>query len=123
MPRKYSPNLLADIRSALSEAPPPENPEEITARKIVEEMFEDITELRDEGHTFESIAEVLGNVGVQLSASTLAGYYRDEIKARKSRARKAKKAMQANQQTVPLSNNKVDVIAVTLEDDEDDDIQ
>ena len=58
-------------------------PEEITGRKIVEEMFDDITELKDQGHTFESISEILKTVNVELSTSTLAGYYRDEIKERK----------------------------------------
>ena len=131
MPQKYSPNLLKDIRLAFKDAPPPKTPEEITGRKIVEEMFDDITVLRDQGHTFESISEILKTVNVELSPSTLAGYYRDEIKARRARERRARKAererAQVNgtqqDQTVSLSSSNLDQISVVLEDDDYDEIQ
>lgn len=131
MPQKYSLHLLADIRSAFRDAPPPKTPEEITGRKIVEEMFDDITELKDQGHTFESISEILKTVNVELTTSTLANYYRDEIKERKVRERKARKAEREKArsngtpqpQNVPLNSSNLDQVTVTLEDADDDEIQ
>lgn len=130
MGQKYSPNLLADIRSAFKEAEPPETIDELTGRTIVEEMFDDITDLRDNGHTFESISEVLKGVGVTLEAKTLSAYYRGENKARKSRERKARKLARMNEtegqatgQDASINTSQIDTIGATLVDETDDDIQ
>ena len=130
MGSRYSRDMLAEIKSALENAPPPEESDDMTGRTVVSEMFEDIFDLRSQGHTFQSIAEILSKVGVRLSATTLSSYFRDEKKARRREERRRKK-LEKNGKPVDSPNGKtpipvkpaVDVINATIEDEDDDEIQ
>lgn len=130
MGNRYSRDMLAEIKSALESAPPPEESDDMTGRTVVSEMFEDIFDLRSQGHTFQSITEILSKVGVRLSATTLSSYFRDEQKDRRREERRRKK-LEKNGKPVDLPNGKtpikakpaVDVINATIEDEDDDEIQ
>lgn len=95
MAKTYKRGVLDDIRSAFKEAPPPPEADlDISGRQIVEEMYDDITQLIHSGHTFDQISEVLSGVDVHLSGRTIADYFRELTKERRKAERRAKR--QAN---------------------------
>lgn len=57
--QKLKRSILTDVREALQNVPPPEESEDISRRIAIEEMYEDIASLLDDGHTFGTIAQVL----------------------------------------------------------------
>ncbi|WP_299488889.1 hypothetical protein [Acaryochloris sp. IP29b_bin.137] len=88
--QKLKRSILADVKEALQNVPPPNEPEDISRRIAVEEMYEDIASLLNDGHTFGSIAQVLNKNGIDIKGHTLSNYFRDITKARKRSEKRAK---------------------------------
>ena len=70
--QKLKRSILTDVREALQNVPPPKESEDISRRIAIEEMYEDIASLLDDGHTFGTIAQVLeknGSPGISVVAA------------------------------------------------------
>ena len=115
---------LEAIKQALAEAPaPPAEERELTARLVVTEAFEEIRAMREAGHKFETIAEIIasaGDEGVEIASSTLASYYNDERKERRKAANRAKReANRLERESATSRQHQPQVINATLEDDDE----
>lgn len=127
---------LDAIKEALAKAaPPPEDQLELTGRRVVSEAFDEITEMKEAGHKFETIAEIITATDdneddpVVLAGSTLATYYRDEAKARRLAANRAKREAKRLERELTLTQgddtsvrnpgSRVQTITAVLEDDDD----
>ncbi|ABW32838.1 hypothetical protein [Acaryochloris marina] len=88
--QKLKRSILTDVRQALQNVPPPKESEDISRRIAIEEMYEDIASLLDDGHTFGTIAQVLEKNGIDINDQTLSQYFRDITKARKKAENRAK---------------------------------
>lgn len=123
--QKVKRSLLSDVREALQNVPPPQQAEEITRRMAVEEMYEDIAQLRDEGHTFDAIAQVMASHGIDMNGHTLSGYFRAIAKVRRKAQNKARREAQVS--TSVDSNGPVRAIPsvekISAEIIDDDEIQ
>lgn len=115
---------LDKIKKALANAPAPSAEEmELTARRVVKEAFEEIRAMREAGHKFETIAEIIasaGDEGVEVASSTLKSYYTDERKERRKAANRAKReANRLERESATPQQPQPQVINATLEDDDE----
>ena len=70
---KYEATLVADLRQAIQElASRPKN--QLTVREVIESMQDELHQKREEGWSFEELAQVLAEKGLKIAATTLRDY-------------------------------------------------
>lgn len=89
-PARIKSNIITDAKKALK-ALAKTPPEDFRLKEAVYQLIPEILDARSSHHNDEVIAETLGSLGIQISASTLGSYVRSYFKDQK-----AEKAPQAS---------------------------
>ena len=88
---KYEATWVADLRQAIKElASQPKR--QLTAREVVESMQDELRQKREEGWSFEELAQVLAEKGLKIATTTL----RDYLGSPKKHRSRGKKGSQAD---------------------------
>ncbi|PSB02789.1 hypothetical protein [Merismopedia glauca] len=95
-----------ELAAGLESLPQPEVKEkDLTAKKVVERLYDSLIDSLDRGHTHDSLAQYLNDKGVAIAPSTLKFYMAEILKDRKKKARQERQL--AKKETVPVDATKV----------------